>query len=268
MDVIHWYPGHMKKASNQMIEALKMVDVVLELVDARSPLKTRNPFFLEVIKNKPHITVYMKSDLADLSKIKLEKDAVLVSIKDKKSISNLINRISDANKEKREKQISRGMKPMPPKAMIVGIPNIGKSSLINALINKRITKVENKPGLTKNNRWVNVNNKFYLLDTPGILPNNYLESNYVLALIGAIKIELLPVYELSEYAYKYITKYYPNLYKNRYKKIMDTSDKSFEYIAEIRGIKNDKSINHELARALFLKEVRDGILGKMNFDLK
>jgi len=267
MHAIHWYPGHMKKASNEMIEVIKHVDVVLELVDARAPKYTRNKFFLNVIKDKPHILVYMKSDLADLSKIKLEDDAVLVSIKNKNSLNKLIDKILLVNKAKMDKAINRGIKPFPPKVMIVGIPNIGKSSLINAFMNKKIAKVENRPGLTKSNRWINVHDKFYLLDTPGILPTTYEDSNYILALIGAIKIELLPIYELSEFAYQFMIKNYPSLFINRYKKIKDTSNESFEYIADIRGIKNDKSINHEKARSLFLKELRDGIIGKIYFDI-
>ena len=266
MNVIHWYPGHMKKATNELLAALKLVDVVIELVDARAPKYTQNPFFKKMLKNKPHILVYMKTDLADLSKIKLEDNAIKVSIKDKQSISNLIHYIELINKPRKEKQLARGIKPSAPKAMIVGIPNVGKSSLINALINKKITKVENKPGLTKNLRWINVNNKFYLLDTPGILPMNYDNSNYVLALLGAVKIELLPLIDLSEFAYHYIIKNYRNLYLKRFKQIKETSNDSFKYIMESRGIKNDKSINHESARALFLKEIRDGKLGKLYFD--
>lgn len=256
----------MKKASNEMLEALKKVDVVLELVDARAPNKTSNPFFKQVIANKPSIRVLMKSDLADLSKIKLKSNDVLLSIKDKKSINNLINKIEESYKTKKDKAISRGINPLPPKAMIVGIPNIGKSSLINALINRKITKVENKPGLTKNNRWVNVKDKFYLLDTPGILPSNYSSSNYVLALIGAIKNEVLPIYELSEFAYDYIIKNYKDLYIKRYKEIKNTSNESFAFIEQIRGIKNDKTSTFETARSLFLKDIRDGNLGRLYFE--
>lgn len=266
MDVIHWYPGHMKKTSREMLEVLKMVDVIVELVDARAPKSTHNPFFERLINNKPHVLVYMKSDLADLNEKDIPSNAVLVSIKDKKSINKLIAKISEVNSKKKEKEIKRGMKPLPIKAMIVGIPNIGKSSLINALINKKITTVANRPGVTRNNRWINVNNQFYLLDTPGVLPTNYSENNYVLALTGAIKSEILPIYELSEFAYEYIIKHYPNLYIARYKKIGKDSDESFNIIATLRGYKNDKTINHEMARSLFLKELRDGKLGKVNFD--
>lgn len=266
MEVIHWYPGHMKKASHAMLEALKMVDVIVELVDARAPRSTQNPFFARLIANKPHILVYMKSDLADLKKTTIPDNAVLVSIKDKNSIKNLVNKIVSVSAKKREKEIKRGMKPLAIKAMIVGIPNIGKSSLINALINKKIAAVANKPGLTKNNRWINVNNQFYLLDTPGVLPTNYSENNYILALTGAIKSEILPIYELSEFAYNYIIKHYPDLYLARYKRIGKNSDESFQIITALRGYKNDKTINHEMARALFLKELRDGKIGKINFD--
>lgn len=265
MNVIHWYPGHMKKASNKLLESLKLVDLVLELVDARAPTKTMNPFFKHVGINKPHITVLMKSDLADTSKIKLDNNSILVNINDQKSLNALVNKITSVMSSKREKEIKRGIKPLPIKAMIIGIPNVGKSSLINALMHKRITKVENKPGLTKNNRWINVNNKFYLLDTPGILPTDYLESNFVLALLGSIKIELLPVIELSDYAYNYIIKHYPKLYVARYGEIKKNAQESFKAINDKYQIKNDKSLNYERARSLFLKDIRDGKLGKLYF---
>ncbi len=266
MNVIHWYPGHMKKASNKLLEDIKLVDLVIELVDARAPIHTMNPFFKSIGINKPHLLVLMKSDLADTSKIKLDDNSILVNINDKKSLNDLVNRILKVMEKKREKEIKRGIKPLPIKAMIIGIPNVGKSSLINALMHKKITKVENKPGLTKNNRWINVNNKFYLLDTPGILPTDYLESNYVLALIGAIKVDLLPIVDLSEFAYQYIIKNYPNLYIKRYGELKSNSLDSFKAIADKYQIKNDKTINQERARSLFLKDIRDGKLGRLYFD--
>lgn len=262
---IHWYPGHMKKAANELLATLKMVDVVVELVDARAPLQTANPFFRSVIKDKPHVLVYMKTDLADLKKVELADNAVLVSIKDNKTLKALINKIILVDKLRVSKQIKKGIKPLAPRVMIVGIPNVGKSSLINALNKKRVTKVENRPGLTKNQRWVNVNNQFYLLDTPGILPSNHDQDNFVLALIGAIKIELLPIVELSDYAYQYLIKNYQDLYLKRYKEIKKTCNESFAYIANLRGIKNDKTVNHEAARSLFLKELRDGKIGPVYF---
>ena len=265
MSIIHWYPGHMKKASNKLLEAIKLVDLVIELVDARAPTLSSNPFFKNVGINKPHLKVLMKSDLADISKIKLDSNSVLVNIKDQKSINALMNKITSVMSFNREKEIKRGIRPLPIKAMIIGIPNVGKSSLINAFMKKRITKVENRPGLTKNNRWINVNDKFYLLDTPGILPTDYLESNYVLALIGSIKIELLPVIELSEYAYHYIVKNYPKLFTSKYGEIKTNSTESFKAINDKYHIKNDKSINFERARSLFLKDIRDGKLGKLYF---
>ncbi|MCQ2792581.1 MAG: 50S ribosome-binding GTPase, partial [Bacilli bacterium] len=176
------------------------------------------------------------------------------------------NKIANVTRSKTDKEIKRGIKPSPIKAIIIGIPNVGKSSLINALGGKKITKVENKPGLTKKNRWINVKNKFYLLDTPGILPTDYLESNYVLALIGAIKIEILPIIELSEFAYFYIVKNYPKLYEARYGAIKENSLASFKAINDKYHIKNDSSLNYERARSLFLKDIRDGKLGKLYFD--
>lgn len=254
-DIINWYPGHMKKVSNKLLEIVKQIDIIIELVDARAPNSTRNLFFKKIIKNKIHILVYMKSDLADLSKIKISNNINLVSIKKKKSIDNLVNKIIHFSKNKITK------------VLIVGIPNVGKSSLINSILNKKVVKSFNKPGVTRGFQWLNFNNKFYLLDTPGVLPIKYSNSNYNIAILNGIKEKLIPVIDLSEYAYSYITNYYPDLYKNRYKEIKNNSNDSFKYISEIRGIKNDKSLNFESSRIIFLNDIKNGKLGKLFLEI-
>lgn len=254
-NIINWYPGHMKKTSDKLMEVVKQIDIVVELVDARAPNSTRNLFFKEIIKNKIHILVYMKSDLADLDKIKLNDDIFLVSIKNKKSVNNLIKKIICFSKNKITK------------VLIVGIPNVGKSSLINAILSKKVVKSEDKPGVTKNFQWLNFNNKFYLLDTPGLLPKKYNNSNYNVAILNGIKKELIPIIDLSEYAYHYIVKHYSDLYKKRYKEIKKNSYDSFEYITKLRGIKNDKSLNFESSRIIFLNDIRNGKLGRLFLEI-
>ena len=254
-NIIHWFPGHMKKAFNKINDFIKKVNIIIEVVDARAPKQSSNNFLKKIIPfNKIHILVCMKSDLADLKKIKYNKNIIFISNKNRKSINQLINKI-----DKIKSLIIK-------KIMIIGMPNVGKSSLINLLTNKKVVKVENKPGVTRNIQWINFKNKFYLLDTPGILPSNYNDSNYVLGLIGVIKFELLPIIDLSDFAYYFIIKNYANLYKIRYGEIKKTSYEAFEQIAEKKHIKNDKSLNYELTRYFFLKEIRDGKIGKIFFE--
>ena len=259
-NIINWYPGHMKKASDKLLEVIKQIDIVVELVDARAPISTRNIFFKKNIKNKIHILVYMKSDLADLNKIKTDNkninNIIFVSIKNKKSVNNLIKKIIYFSKGKITK------------VLIVGIPNVGKSSLINSILNKKAVKSENKPGVTKNFQWLNFNDKFYLLDTPGILPIKYDNSNYNIAILNGIKEKLIPIIDLSEYAYSYIIKYYSDLYKKRYKEIKNNSNDSFKYISELRGIKNDKSLNFESSRIIFLNDIKNGKLGRLFLEIE
>lgn len=259
---IHWYPGHMKKSSNNLLEEIKKIDIVIELVDARAPSNTHNSFFEKIINNKIHILVYAKSDLADLSYIKKKKNIFLISIKKKKSIRILylyiLNIIKKYNLNKNNRQVI---------VAIVGIPNIGKSSLINAFLNKKKVKVENRPGVTRNNQMINMNDKFYILDTAGILPSKFIQPNYFLALTGAIKIELLPIIELSDFAYDFIVKNYPFLYIKKYGLIHKNSYELFKYISNIYHIKNDKSLNFEFARMIFLKDIRDGKIGKLYFEI-
>lgn len=254
---INWYPGHMRKTSNKLLKIINQIDIVLELVDARAPLSTRNFFFQQHFKNKIYILIYMKSDLADLNKIKLDNNSVFVSINDHHSVDRLIKKII---------VLSKGMQK---KVLVIGIPNVGKSSLINAICKKKVAKSEDYPGITKKIQWFNYKNKFYLLDTPGILPiryNNKL-SNYNIAILNGIKETLIPIIDLSEYAYNYIIKYYPHLYIKRYLKIENNSNNSFKHIAKLRCIKNDKSMNFELSRIAFLKDIRKGKLGKLFFDI-
>lgn len=265
-DTIHWFPGHMKKALNELNDLIKLVDVVIELVDARSPNKTHNPYFDNVIKNKLYIKVLSKSDLADLNKIKLIDNEILFSNNNKKSITDLVKKIDLISKPIKDKYIKKGVKNHLIKAIIIGVPNVGKSSLINALNKKNILLAMNKPGLTRSYRWINVFDKFYLLDSPGILPSNYLESNFILGLLGTIKIDLLPTYDLSEYGYKFIFNNYKDLLIKKYGFALEDSQEFFKKLTDKRGFKNDKSITYDMARNLFLKDIRDGNIGPIYID--
>ena len=178
---IHWFPGHMKKALNEIENKTKVVDIVIELIDSRIPISSLNPYFEARIKNKPKMLVLTKTDLADKESLgffvnKLEQDGYIVvagNLNEKSTVEKIKLSIKKLTKNLHEKWIKKGMKPQPVRAMIIGVPNVGKSTLINKLAKRKAAGVENKPGFTRSEQWVRVDNDFILLDTPGVLPYNY-----------------------------------------------------------------------------------------------
>ena len=223
---IHWYPGHMNKALKEMEERIKLIDIVIEVLDARIPLSSINEEFERFTANKKKLYIYNKIDLADETQTKkwgenfAKKDIdYLFADLAHTDIASLLNKkINFLAKQKHEKDISRGMKPQPVKVMIIGIPNVGKSSLINRLAKRKAAGVENRPGFTRGEQFIKVNNDFLLVDTPGILPTNYDDKNKAanLALIGAMREEILPSRELVDVLLKKLAKLYPNALKNRF----------------------------------------------------
>ena len=223
---ISWYPGHMAKAKNEIIEKVKIMDIVYVLLDARIPYSSMNPMIDEVLKNRKKIYILTKADMADSNITSLwekhfkENDIPSIVVD---SISGLnIKKIESFSREllqeKFLKEQARGMKKRPIRAMIVGIPNVGKSTLINKLVNKRATIVGNKPGVTKAQQWIRLNDNLELLDTPGVLWPKF-EDKVVgihLALTGAIKDEILPKEDLVFYLLKYLVKYYKNNIEKKY----------------------------------------------------
>lgn len=273
MAQIHWFPGHMKKALNEIEAKIKLVDIVIEILDARAPLSSINPEFEKRVQNKKRIFVLSKSDLADPIEtqkweqyFKKSVDSLLIlNLNEPKSTHIIANEVKRLGAEKHAKEISKGMKPQPLKTMIIGIPNVGKSSLINRLAKRSAAGVQNKPGYTRGEQFIKVNNDFILLDTPGILPMNYDNKSKAinLALLGSIREEILPNEDLSIYLIKYLNKFYPEALKDRFG-INDLSDFSF-VIAEIckrRGLLND----NERAYSLLLKEFKDGKLGHISLE--
>jgi len=165
---IHWFPGHMKKALNELIEKLKVVDIIIEIVDARAPISSINPNLEELTKNKKKILILSKSDLADkeitpqiVKKLKEQFNYVLpLTLKGGNSTKLINASIKELGKEKHQKEISKGMKPQPLRVAVIGVPNVGKSSLINLLAGKKVANVENKPGLTRGEQWVKINSDY------------------------------------------------------------------------------------------------------------
>ena len=275
---VHWFPGHMKKALVEIEEKIKLVDVVIELFDARAPLSSQNPYLEKALANKKKLVLMTKSDLADPNetklwseKLKSKYDYLLVMNLTENKIGDAINKaIFELGKAKRQKEISRGMKPQPIKTMIVGIPNVGKSSLINKLAKRKAAGVQNKPGFTRGEQFIKVNQDFILLDTPGILPMNYDDQakSINLALIGCVKEDILPNHILVESLLKILKKNYPSSLKERYDiEEITTPEEVLKQIADRRKlVDSNGQLDLVRAESLLLKEFKDGKLGRITLE--
>lgn len=276
---IHWFPGHMQKATREIEERVKIVDVIIELLDARAPLSSRNEKLYKITQNKKRVLILTKKDLADdaiTEKWKeyftsLNYQVVCADLNEKKLIKVIEEKINILGRDKREKEIKKGMKPQPIRAMIIGIPNVGKSTLINRISKRNAASVQNTPGHTKSQQWIKVDNSFELLDTPGILPANYENKEYAinLALVGSIRETILPIEELADILLNYLRKYYPETIKNRY--VIDFNDEDDDNsilckIALKRGLLLKQEPDVSKASSLLLKEFRDGILGHISLE--
>ena len=273
-----WYPGHMTKAKRMMQENIKLIDLVIELVDARVPISSRNPDIDELGKNKARLILLNKSDLAEdkwndaWSEYFREKGFSVVKVNSKKGggIKSINGVIQEACKEKIERDRKRGILNRPVRAMVVGIPNVGKSTFINALAGKACAKTGNKPGVTKGKQWIRLNKNLELLDTPGILWPKF-EDQMVglrLALIGAIKDEILNIDELSLELIKVLTRDYAGILTDRYG-VDETQApvKILEQIAENRKcISKGNELDYSKAAALLIDEFRGGRLGKITLE--
>lgn len=231
---INWYPGHMARARREIAESVKLVDVVIEIIDARIPVASRNPILNEIIGDRPRIVVLNKADLADsdankkwVQKLKSNNQTAIIADSNKgKGVNDVVEAALSLMKDKIEKQSAKGRTGISIKAMIVGIPNVGKSTFINKIAGKQTAEVSNKPGVTRKNQWVRLNDKIQLLDTPGVLwPkfDNAITARH-LAYIGTIKDEILDVEELAlSLLEELVLKYKKNVYE-RYK-----IDENFTY---------------------------------------
>ena len=231
---INWYPGHMARARREIAESVKLVDVVIEIIDARIPIASRNPILNEIIGDRPRIVVLNKADLGDsdankkwVQKLKSNNQTAIIADSNKgKGVNDVVEAALSLMKDKIEKQSAKGRTGISIKAMIVGIPNVGKSTFINKIAGKQTAEVSNKPGVTRKNQWVRLNDKIQLLDTPGVLwPkfDNAITARH-LAYIGTIKDEILDVEELAlSLLEELVLKYKKNVYE-RYK-----IDENFTY---------------------------------------
>ncbi|MBF7024048.1 ribosome biogenesis GTPase YlqF [Staphylococcus kloosii] len=279
--VIQWYPGHMAKAKRQVTEQLKKVDVVFELVDARIPYSSRNPMIDEVIQQKPRVVILNKKDMANLAELeKWEtyfKDQgfypVAVDAKHGKNLKQVEQAAIKATEEKFERERSKGLKPRAIRAMIVGIPNVGKSTLINKLANRAIAKTGNTPGVTKQQQWIKIGKSLQLLDTPGILWPKF-EDQLVgkkLSITGAIKDSIVHLDEVAIYGLEFLKEHdYDNLVKHYNVDVAQDDDNLawFEAIGRRRGmLQRGNEVDYEAVIELIINEIRNAKIGTYTFDI-
>lgn len=274
MPIIQWFPGHMSKARRQVQENLKHVDFVTILVDARLPLSSQNPMLTKIVGEKPKLMILNKADLADQSLTKgwcryyEEQGIKTLAINSKEQAT--VKKVTEAAKklmaEKLQKLKERGIQKQSLRTMIIGIPNAGKSTLMNRLAGKKIAVVGNKPGVTKGQQWLKSNKDLEILDTPGILWPKFEdeEVGLKLALTGAIKDQLLPLDEVTIFGLNYFKHHYPNRLEERFKGInldLETPEIIMEMTKNL-GFKED----YDRFYNLFIKEIRDGKLGVFTLD--
>lgn len=274
---IQWYPGHMAKAKRQFLEKLKLVDVVYELVDARIPYSSKNPDIENIIGDKPHIIILMKSDLADPRRtgewVRYYEDkgipAISINAKEGQGLKEVLKLTKEVLKPFFDKRESKGMKPRALRAVCVGIPNVGKSTLINRFARKNIAQTGNRPGVTKAQQWIKYGKELELLDTPGILWPKFedQEVGRKLAVTGAIKDALLHLDDIALYAMAYLKKAYPLALTERYN--LDENQEKEETLPELlmsishkRGFKDD----YDRAAKTVIYELRNGQLGRITFE--
>lgn len=274
MATIQWFPGHMSKARRQVQENLKFVDFVTVLVDARLPLSSQNPMLTKIVGDKPKLMILNKVDLADPVSTKEWQDyfesqgikTLAINSKEQSTVKKVTDAAKSLMADKIARQKVRGIQIETLRTMIIGIPNAGKSTLMNRLAGKKIAVVGNKPGVTKGQQWLKTNKDLEILDTPGILWPKFEDEEVALklALTGAIKDQLLPMDEVTIFGLNYFKDHYSEVLKDRYKQ-MNLEQEAPEIIMEMTqklGFRED----YDRFYQVFVKDVRDGKLGRYTLD--
>lgn len=275
MAIIQWYPGHMSKARRQVQENIKHVDFVTILVDARLPLSSQNPMLNKIVGDKPKLMILNKADLADSIRTTQWRSffenqgikTLAINSKDQSAVKKVTDAAKELMADKIAKLRERGIQKETLRTMIIGIPNAGKSTLMNRLAGKKIAVVGNKPGVTKGQQWLKSNKDLEILDTPGILWPKF-EDEVVglkLALTGAIKDQLLPMDEVTIFGINYFKQHYAERLLERYKGI-NLDEEAPEIIMTMTqklGFRDD----YDRFYNLFVKDVRDGKLGRYTLDI-
>lgn len=275
---IQWYPGHMTKAKRMMQEDMKLIDIVIELLDARVPFSSRNPDIDSLANNKYRLVLLNKCDLAD-SKVTAQWEnyfknqgilVVTINARDGQGMKAITAKVQEACKEKIERDRKRGIMNRPIRAMIVGIPNVGKSTFINSYARKACTKVGNKPGVTKGKQWIKINKNVELLDTPGILWPKFEDQSVGehLAFIGSINDDILQKTELACDLIAFLVEHYPNLLKERYE--VNETESPATILHEIAGnrgcLMKGQELDYEKAAGILLEDFRSGKLGAISVE--
>ena len=272
---INWFPGHMSKSLREIENSLKVVDIIIEILDARAPLSSRNP---QIVKyNKPRLLILSKKDLADEVGMKkwIEyfkgENCNVIAMDLNKGFNEkvIVNAINTLMKARIEKDLKRGIKNRTIRALVVGIPNVGKSTFINKMAHRKAAGVGNKPGFTRSLQWVNTSN-VELLDTPGVLWPKFEDPGIgiKLALIGTIKEDILDINSLSDIAISFLINNYKNEIERRYNLVEYQINNIYECIAKTRGLLLKAGMyNVEQARYLVLKELKEGLIAKVCLEL-
>ena len=273
-----WYPGHMTKAKRMMQENIKLIDLVIEVTDARIPLSSRNPDIDELGKNKARLILLNKADLADDSRTDQWMEyfrskgyyAVKINARSGAGMKGILPVIMESCKEKIERDRRRGILNRPVRAMVVGIPNVGKSTFINSFAGKACTKTGNKPGVTKGKQWIRINKNVELLDTPGILWPKFedQEVGAKLAMVGSIKDEILNLEELSLELLAYLHREYEGILEQRYQ--ITESENNITMLEEIarnrKCIQKGQELDYTKAANILLEEFRNGKIGRITLE--
>lgn len=277
MKFIHWYPGHIAKAERRLKEQLNLVDVVVEVADARIPKSSMYPDIKKLIGEKPRLIIMNKSDVADIDKTKIYTDVIkketdceiiFTTAKDNKDINKIVNKIADLSKPAITKLVQKGLLPRPARAMIIGMPNVGKSSIINKLIKKTKTKTGAKAGVTRQQQWVRINPRVDLLDTPGIIPVKQVEQEKAirLAFVDSIGENAYEIESIAEEFLKLMQRLYPENITEKYGFSVD-DDFTLENIAQKRNLIGQNSKPDILrAASMLMNDFRDGRLGRLMLD--
>mgnify|MGYP004616215229 FL=1 len=274
---INWYPGHMAKTKREISEKLDLIDIVFEVIDARIPYSSKNKDIDKMIKNKKRVLIMTKIDMCDIINtnkwIKYYEEkgikVIPVDLINKKNISEIFKVTEEVNKELNDKRKEKGLKERKVRILILGIPNVGKSTLINTLVGKKATNVGNRPGITRHLEWIRINKDIELLDTPGILwpklDDDTIAHN--LAAMTAIKEEILDTEDIAIYIINTMLKLYKDNIVNRYNltsynDVVEVLDMIGKKIGAVRNNETD----YEKVYSVILRDLREGYLGKVTFD--